>query len=577
MLRLVCLTIVLGTLGWLLPGVASASNPSADGREAGAARELVLQNRYLNLPVKNGATNRRMSLAVEGQVVRDFEIELAEGEPDFWVFMDVSMFQGKRATVRVAALPSGSSALRAIRQSDTIEGSENLYREKLRQQFHFSSRRGWNNDSNGLVFYRGRYHLYYQHNPYGWAWGNMHWGHAVSADLVHWQEWPIALYPREFGDWCFSGSAVVDANNTAGFKTGSEDTIVVAYTSTGRGECIAYSNDGGRTFADYQGNPVITHQGRDPKVFWYEPGRHWVIAVYDEKDRSQGISFYRSADLKDWQFSSRIDGFFECPEIFELPVDGNRSDTRWVLYAGDGSYMVGRFDGRTFVPESGKHPFSYGDCFYASQTYNNIPPEDGRRIQIAWGRIETPGMPFNQCMLFPCELTLRTTEEGIRMFAQPVREIERLHEQAYRWTDEVVKPGDNVPADIRGELFHLRGQFDVGDANRLALVARGVPIAYDVRKEELSCRDRTAPLKLVDGAIELDILVDRTSIEIFGNGGRIYMPIGVIPADNNTSVEFSVQGGNATIRSLKIHTLRSAWQEPEQRGPRSTAASTPRL
>ena len=150
-----------------------------------------------------------------------------------------------------------SGDLRAVVSSDTIQGAEDLYREKHRPQFHFSSRRGWNNDSNGLVFYQGEYHLYYQHNPYGWNWGNMHWGHAVSTDLVHWQELPIALYPRQFGDWCFSGSAVVDADNTGGFKAGEQDVIVAAYTSTGRGECIAYSNDQGRTFTDYPGNPVV--------------------------------------------------------------------------------------------------------------------------------------------------------------------------------------------------------------------------------------------------------------------------------------------------------------------------------
>jgi fructan beta-fructosidase len=566
MLRTICLSAILAGIMPLLPSVARASEkssprpPAGSGREMEAAREFVLQKRYLNFPVKNGAAKRRMSLTIDGQAVREFEIELAEGAPDFWVFLDVSMFRGKQGTIRAASLDPNSNGMKAILQSDTIEGAQDLYREKHRPQFHFSSRRGWNNDSNGLVFHRGEYHLYYQHNPYGWDWGNMHWGHAVSTDLVHWRELPIALYPQKFGDWCFSGSAVVDVNNTAGFKTGAEDVIVAAYTSTGRGECIAYSNDRGRTFTDYAGNPVVKHNGRDPKVIWYGPGRHWVMAVYDERDKSQGISFYTSQNLRDWQFASRIDGFYECPEIFELPVDGNRDNRKWVLHAADGAYMIGRFDGRTFVAESGKHPWSHGNCFYASQTFNDMPRADGRRIQIAWGRIATPGMPFNQCMLFPCELTLRTTAEGVRMFAAPAREIETLHDREYSWANEACGPQSNLLAGLSGDLFHIRATLEPGDAGELGFVIRGIPVVFDVNKRELACQGKTAPLSPVDGSIRLEMLVDRTSIEIFGNGGRVYMPIGVIPVDADKSLRFYVKTGTARMRELEVYSLRSAAQ-----------------
>jgi fructan beta-fructosidase len=561
--RAISLWVILAVAAPLVPDVAPTSEkPAPGGRRVEAVREILLQKRYLNFPVQNGAAKRRMSLTIDGQTVREFEIELAHGVPDFWVFLDVSMFRGKRGMLRAASLDPNSNGMAAIVQSDTIEGAQDLYREKHRQQFHFSSRRGWNNDSNGLVFYRGEYHLYYQHNPYGWDWGNMHWGHAVSADLVHWRELPIALYPQKFGDWCFSGSAVVDVNNTAGFKTGTQDVIVAAYTSTGRGECIAYSNDRGRTFTDYRGNPVVTHQGRDPKVIWYGPGRHWVMAVYDEQDKSQGIAFYTSRNLRQWQFASRIDGFYECPELFELPVDGDRDNRKWVLHAADGDYMMGRFDGRTFVPESGKHRWSYGNCFYASQTFNDLPQTDGRRIQIAWGRIATPGMPFNQCMLFPCELTLRTTEQGPRMFAAPVREIETLHERKDRWANETCGPESHLLGDLRGELFHIRAEVEPGDAGELGLVIRGIPLAYDTNRQELACQGKTAPLRPRGGAIRLEVLVDRTSIEIFGNGGRIYMPIAVTPAEGDKALRFYVKAGRARVRSLDVYPLRSAWQQP---------------
>src|SRR6202789_961610 len=218
-----------------------------------------------------------------------------------------------------------------------VPESGRLYAEARRTQFHFTSRRGWLNDPNGLVYFEGEYHLFYQHNPYGWDWGNMHWGHAVSPDLVHWTELPIALYPREYGDWCFSGSAVVDRHNTSGFGSANAPPLVAAFTSTGRGECIIFSKDRGRTWTEYEGNPVVRHAGRDPRLLWHEPTKRWVMAVYDETAGARSIVFHSSPDLKKWSFESRIDGFFECPELFELEVSGDDARRRlWVLYAADG-------------------------------------------------------------------------------------------------------------------------------------------------------------------------------------------------------------------------------------------------
>ncbi len=531
-----------------------------DDRTGGTLRkEFSVEKRYLNLPVKNGSSKRRMRMLVDGQVVREFEIELAERTPDFWVFLDLTPFAGKKAVVEVEGLARGSHVLDPIGQGDEIRGAENLYREKLRPQFHFTSRRGWNNDSNGLVFHKGLWHLYYQHNPYGVQWGNMHWGHAVSEDLVHWKELPIAIYPQQFDDWVFSGSAVVDVNNTSGFGRGGEPPIVAAYTSTGRGECIVYSNDDGRTFTEFEGNPVVRHAGRDPKVIWYGPGRHWVMALYDEADNKRMIAFYTSQDLKTWEFASRIDGFFECPEIFELPVEGEEGQRRWVLYAADGDYLIGSFDGRVFTPESGKHRFSHGNCFYASQTYNNVPPEDGRRVQIAWGRVEIPGMPFNQMMLFPVELTLRPTGEGVRMFARPVREIERLREKTCNWKGVEVSAGKDPIGPVEGELMHIQATLRPAGATKCGFTIRGTEVTFDVAAGKLACLDKTSPLSPVDGVIRLELLVDRTSIEIFANDGEVYMPMGVILPDENQSIRIIAEGGLVKVESLDVHLLRSAW------------------
>jgi len=527
-------------------------------------RTFRLRHRYLNLPVKTGAPKRRMSLLIDGRAAREFDIELAEGEPDFWAFLDVSGFRGKEAQLKVDRLPEGAAGLDNVVHGDALHGAEELYREPLRPQFHFTSRRGWLNDPNGLVYSRGEYHLFYQHNPYGWGWGNMQWGHAVSKDLVRWRELPVAIYPKEYGDWAFSGSAVIDRDNTSGFRQSAGELIVASYTSTGRGECIVYSQDGGRTFTEYAGNPVVKHQGRDPRLVWYGPGRHWVMAVYDEQGTHRGIAFYTSPDLREWQRRSWIDGYFECPELFELPVDRSRTNSRWVLYGADGSYALGKFDGKTFTPEGPKQPASFGDCFYASQVYSDVPPSDGRRIRIGWGRGDIPGMPFNQMMNFPVELSLRTTDQGPRLFAWPVKEISALHGRLHEIKAASLPPGANPFSGLSGELWDIGVELDPGTAAETGLSIRGVPIIYRRAEGRLVCRGHSAPLKPVEGTIRLRVLVDRTSLEIFANDGRVYMPIAVIPKPEDRSLQLFARGGTAHIRSGAVIEMKPAWPRPRE-------------
>ena len=533
-------------------------------------REFSLQKKYLNFPVKNGDKKRIISLIIDGTVVREFDIELAPEEPDFWVFLDIGQFKGEKVLLRIDRYePAKSKGFDSIYQADTYIGEENVYREKLRPQFHFTSRRGWNNDSNGMVYYDGEYHLFYQHNPYGWRWGNMTWGHAVSKDMMHWTELGDAIHPDRLGT-IFSGSAVVDTNNTAGFQTGDEKVIVCIYTSAGgrnpmsKGQLftqsIAYSNDRGRTWKVYEHNPVLGHingNNRDPKVIWHEPTSQWVMVLYLD-DRTMG--FFTSRDLKSWEFQSKLKCFHECPELFELPVDGDENNKKWILYGGSGEYLIGHFDGRQFTSQIGPIGFHYGNCFYASQTFNNIPAKDGRRIQIAWGRVAMPEMPFNQMLLLPVTLTLRTTEEGPRMFAVPIREVEKLHQRKWQWKNKILRPSDNLLSEVSGELFHIRAELHPGDAQETGFVIRDIPVVYHVQKQELSCQKKTAPLKTVDGRIRLEILVDRTSIEIFANDGRMYMPIGVILADNSESLEIFTKGGDVEVESLEIHEVHSAWR-----------------
>ena len=517
-----------------------------------------LDKRWLVFPVKNGAPKRTVSLHVAGGKQREFVVELApDGKADFWTGCDVTAYQGRDAVLRLAKGDASLAGWSAVVAADAIPGTDDLYREALRPQFHFSAQRGWLNDPNGLVFHAGEYHLYFQHNPFGWHWENMHWGHAVSRDLVHWQELPPALWQRH----AFSGSAAVDHGNTGGFQTGAEPALIAAWTSTDRGECIAFSNDRGRTFTEIPQNPVIRHNGRDPKIFWYAPGRHWVMALYTEGGGKQSIAILTSTDLRQWTERSRLDGFFECPELFELPVDGKAGDTRWVLTAANGHYLLGRFDGATFTPDAPQQTaFPATGDIYAAQTYNDIPASDGRRIHVGWFRNEFKGMPFNQCMAFPTELSLRTTPAGIRLCAVPVREIAGLHDQVTRIPAGAITQGDDPLAKLSGELLDVRGSFVLPEGGSLALTLRGVAITYDAAKRELACAGRKAPLTLTDGRLDLHVLVDRTSVEIYADNGLVYLPLPEKPAATDRSLHLTA-GAGTRIVSLDVATLRSAWEK----------------
>ena len=550
-----------------------------------SSKEMIIQSRYINLPVKNGAPVRRMRFCVDDRQVREFSIELAEGEPDFWVVSDVSQFQGQQVDIEVDDSDLDSTALDAITQGDTILGAEDLYHEKYRPQFHFSSRRGWTNDPNGLVYYKGEYHLFYQHNPYGWGPANIHWGHAISDDLFHWREFPDALYPDAMGTM-YSGSAVVDWENTSGLKVGEEDTLICFYTAAGShveprvpfSQCLAFSNDRGRTWHKYSGNPVVPHivrANRDPKVIWHQSSRQWVMALCLDKtgERRFRYALYTSPDLITWRHLQDV--FLphpSCPDFFSLPVDGDPTKTKWVFWGADGHYVFGSFDGNEFTPETsplraycGGHYAESGsveydpDGAYAAQTWSDLPAEDGRRIQIAWLRRDMPGMPFNQQMTLPVELRLGTTEEGIRLLFSPVEEIDKLHKDKQTLRDTVFS-ADPIQLPTGGrDLLDIRADIDVGQAAEIVLTIRGIPVVYDVEAQELSCRNRTGRLRAPGGRLQLRILLDRASIEIFAARGQVYLALGTIPKDDDRSCFLSARGGKGKAIAVDVFQLQSIW------------------
>ncbi len=482
--------------------------------------------------------------------------------------------------------------------------SPNAYREPLRPQFHFSAPIHWINDPNGLVYHDGEWHLFYQHNPHGIEWGHMSWGHAVSRDLVHWEHLPIALY-EEYGTMAFSGSAVVDHGNTSGFGTAAAPPLVAIYTGNGHGkqtQDLAYSNDRGRTWTKYAGNPVIDlgeAEFRDPKVFRHDPSDRWVMVVTLAAQKK--LLFFGSRDLKSWE---RLGEFgpagtpnkanWECPDLFELPIENEPGETRWVLEADMGSgsvaggsggeYFIGEFDGRTFVPE---HPeaqwVDWGRDFYAPISWSDVPAEDGRRIWLGWfNNWETclvPTFPWRGSMSLPRELFLRRIDGQLRLCQRPVRELASLRRDTTRLVD-LSLDSEARTLDVRGTALEIRLEIDPGTASRcgVRVLSDGderTEIGFERERGELYV-DRTrsgnvtfdarfpgrhaGPLSLDDqGRLIVTLFVDACSIEVFGGFGETVISDLVFPHEGSDRVELFSDQGKCRVLKAEVHRLEGIW------------------
>ena len=403
---------------------------------------------YILLPIEEEAAESQVLLDTGEAADTDMDIRLAQTQVDY--FVPFALPAGaKAATVRVRNKSKDALCWKEIKLSDTFDTANT---EKFRPVYHHTPLYGWMNDANGLVYKDGEYHLYFQYNPYGSKWGNMHWGHSVSRDLVHWEHLPVALARDTMGH-IFSGSSVVDKDNTAGYGAGS---IVSFYTSAsdknGQIQCMAHSNDNGRTFTKYEKNPVLTpfdglKDFRDPKVFWYAPEKKWVMIVSADKE----MRFYSSGDLKDWTYMSAFgDGYgvqpsqFECPDMVQLPVNGDLNIKKWALivninpgclFGGSATqYFIGDFDGTKFVcdtkPEVVKW-MDWGKDHYATVCFSNT---GDRVIAVPWmsnwqyANI-IPTQQYRSANALPRELTMYSEGKEVYMAVNPVRELESLRKE----------------------------------------------------------------------------------------------------------------------------------------------------
>ncbi|MGE8379386.1 MAG: glycoside hydrolase family 32 protein [Sphingobacterium sp.] len=535
-------------------------------------RTFYVSNRYLKIPVKNGAPKRNVELWLNNEKVRWFDVELADSVYDWIAYLDIEKWKGQSLKLSITTPDGNSHRFNSFEQAD-LQDDNAVYTEKERGQIHFSPKRGWLNDPNGLVFFKGQYHLFFQHNPYGTNWGNMHWGHAVSSDLIHWKELGEALYPDESGVM-FSGGAVVDTKNSSGLGNNNLMVpMVLFYTAAEQSwkQGLAYSLDG-KEFKKLPNHILdkISTGNRDPKVIWYGPSERWVLTLYVEEEHGQhSIHLFTSKDMKTWEFASKVYGgkgndryLFECPEFFELAVDDDPKQKKWILTGANSQYAIGSFDGKKFTPEAERLFSQYGRDYYAAQTFSNEPL--GRRIEIGWWRTHTNhgATAFNQSMSIPMELKLKTTEKGIRLFREPVAELQNLRKDKLHIGQISLKAGKlNQLQHFSGDVAELKFIITPKSARNIQINVRGLIMNYNVATEEMVVDNVRAIVPLRDGKLILRLFVDRTGLEIFAQNGEIYMPINYNFDHNNLQYGISISNGQAVLDQADLYTLKSIWSD----------------
>lgn len=479
-------------------------------------------------------------------------------------------------------------------------------KQNYRGNYHFSPQRNWMNDPNGMVYFKGEYHLFYQYHPYGITWGPMYWGHAVSKDLVNWEELDIALAPDENG-MIFSGSAVVDWRNTTGFF-GSEPGLVAIFThhlaaegsAPVQTQSLAYSKDNGRSWTKYEGNPVLRHDSyvdfRDPKVFWHEETGRWIMIVAC----GQTVCLYHSPDLKSWTFASEFGagigfhgGVWECPDLFPLGIDGDSSRSKWVMLVsiGDNSeyregsrtqYFTGEFDGLTFTPDEDSNEvrwLDFGRDNYAGVSWSDVPAEDGRRLFIGWMSNWKyanliPAESFRGTMTVPRELVLRSGDEGgLTLVQKPVRELESARRPVLELANVSREEADRALSALRLDSYELKAVVESGSSFAFKVRAGAdeeTIVGVDAAQGVLYV-DRTnsglhdfheqfrglhaAKLQSSDQSVELRIYVDRSSVEVFANEGQAVITDLIFPDNKSAAISLVSDQERLLLETLSVYAL----------------------
>lgn len=528
--------------------------------------EFKISRRYIAFRIGGGnyEFSTCLQLLINGKIVKSATGWNSDHlAPASW---DVGQFAGQTAQLQIVDAASGDWGhvnVAGLVQTDLPEQlpieKGLLYHESLRPQFHFTARQwtmerlnpsqreeGWINDLNGLIYYEGEYHLFAQR----WA---KCWLHAVSRDLIHWTEIEPAFWEESLGSGDQSGTCIIDYKNSSGLSPNPKNPPMVAFWSRfdNRSQCICYSLDHGRTWKRYEKNPFMIAPERDPQVFWYAPSNHWVMMLYGNEQ----YHIFTSTNLLSWQDEHHpIPKSFECPDFFELPVDGDAGNKKWVLIQGNGNYSIGTFNGTEFKEETQRHACDVGPNFYATQSWHNTDTGDGRRIQVAWMRgADFVDMPFSQMISFPCELSLHTTPDGLRVFRKPIQEIAKLHRREDKWSNRTLSKDQTLRLAPSGQLFHIQAEVSISEGAKLTFNLRGIPVVLTSKTVESGHKPAAVQAEIK----KVEILLDRTSIETFVNDGEVSSTRYALPRSSGLSIK--AEGGTVTIRSLTVYTLNSAW------------------
>ncbi len=451
------------------------------------------------------------------------------------------------------------------------------YDQPLRPQVHYTPITGQIGDATGLLLYKGTYHLFYMYDEWSRRRKyNKTWGHAISNDLVYWEQLPQVLNTR-LDNAPGSGSGIVDWNNSLGLRSGPEKTLVVFYTDYKRGTSIAFSRDAGKTWIRHKDNPVIPMPegkgNRDAKVFWYKPDQSWRLILYEPP----GFTFYKSSDLLKWEFLSKIKGFHECPDLLHIPVDGNPADKRWVLINGDASYRIGEFDGTEFKSQMPNTRVNYGRNLkywlgadrelYGTQAWSHSYEGDGPFYQMAFMHLTEPPRnqrTWSQQQVFPAELTLKTINGEVRLCRMPIDGIKQLRYDSHFWNQATVQPGENPLSELDGDVFEIIAQIESHQAEEVGFKIRGETLSYAPGRQKLALMSTEAPLAPSGSTVRLRLIIDRNSIEVYANQGEVTFTKLFYPDQKNLDLEFFARGGPALIVSMEIYRLESIWLKREQ-------------
>lgn len=554
--------------------------------------------KFLLLPVQDDAPEGKVNIVVnnEGQLAQSMNIRLARERVDSYVPLDLSAYVNQKVSIDIAGMPSSSLCWKELKMSDSFDMTN---KEMFRPVYHHTPAYGWMNDPNGMFYKDGVYHLYFQYNPYGAVWGNMHWGHSTSTDLMHWKFEGCAIVPDAWGA-IFSGSCVVDHENTAGF---GKEAVVAFYTSAKstpwgdiQMQSMAYSLDNGKTFTKYEGNPILTSSEkdfRDPKVFWYAPGKHWVMILAV----GQHMEIYSSVNLKEWKKESEFGamqgahgGVWECPDLVEIPVEGTR-EKKWVLicnlnpggpFGGSAAqYFVGSFDGKKFVNESPTQTkwMDWGKDNYATVTWNNAP--DGRCIALGWMSNwqyanNVPTRQYRSANTLARDLTLYREGQELYLKSTPSVEVKKARGKkvsipSFRVSEkhEIV----NLFEDNQG-AYEVEILIQNAGASKIAFCllndkGEKVSMYYDLnRKQFVMDRSESGTVDFskdfpavtvapanVDKELTLRLFVDRSSIEAFGEDGKFVMTNLVFPSQPYVKMCFEADKNGYAVKTLNVYKL----------------------